>query len=43
VLLTAAALPSVGIPVFAGAEEPDHPGPYLWIVDADTIYYEDGT
>jgi hypothetical protein len=33
----------VGIPVFAGAEEPDHPGPYLWIVDADTIYYEDGT
>jgi len=43
VLLTAADLPTVGIPVFAGAETPDHSGPYLWIVDADTIYYEDGT
>jgi hypothetical protein len=42
-LLTPADLPTVGIPVFAGAGTPDHPGPYLWIVDADTIYYEDGT
>lgn len=38
----AADLPLVGIPVFYGAETPDHAGPYLWVRAADDIIFEDG-
>lgn len=44
VLTPAASLPTVGIPIFVGATEPDYAGEALWIVTLDPldIRYQEG-